>query len=214
MLFCWGLVRGSAERQNSCLQGLDNCVKLEELSFENNCLTKIDGLVRLTHLRRLSLGHNYITSLDDGVLERLTQLQYLSLENNTITSLAGLQRLSSLIELYLANNDIANIREVFYLKVGILPSARHHHYISHYVGSCMLSNMLCWIEMFLVYQKLIRYWNGTNFNMKSHHMNDFTLIAPFAVGSFVHMYVLCDNCSRTDSLFSELAKSSDFGSSW
>ena len=83
------------------LTGLDNCVNLEELHLENCCLTRLEGLNRLVKLRRLDLGHNLISALDAGVLEKLTSLTYLCLDNNKITSLAGLHRCVSLIELYL-----------------------------------------------------------------------------------------------------------------
>jgi len=96
---------------------LDNCQKLEELSLESNCITRIEGLTRLEQLRHLNLSHNYIDCLEHTGFDRLPQLHYLDLEDNCITSLAGLQRALSLTELYISNNLVESVREIFYLKV-------------------------------------------------------------------------------------------------
>ena len=99
------------------LQGLDHCHRLEELSLENNCICKIEGVSKLTQLRRLSVGKNYITSLENTGLHFLTHLHYLALDNNKVSSIIGLQSMTSLVELYVGNNQISNIRDVFHLKV-------------------------------------------------------------------------------------------------
>lgn len=98
-------------------QGLDNCRKLEDLSLNNNCISRLEGLDKLTHLSRLSLAHNQLTTIDTGVLANLPQLLYLALDNNRLAYLSGLQHVQSLIELYIGNNMISNIRDIFYLKV-------------------------------------------------------------------------------------------------
>ena len=67
----------------------------------------------------MSLGNNYIQTLEGTGLENLHHLQYLSIESNNISSLYGLQRMAALTELYVGNNNIQNIREVFYLKVTV-----------------------------------------------------------------------------------------------
>lgn len=85
--------------------------------MEHNCITKLEGVSCLRNLRKLCLGHNYISSLEFGGLEHLHHLHYLSVESNKISTLAGLQRDRGLVEIYLANNTIENLREVFYLKV-------------------------------------------------------------------------------------------------
>ena len=85
--------------------------------MENNCIAKLEGLAKLSHLRRFSAGHNYIPTLEGTGIHCLSLLSYLSLENNVLTSLSGLQKMNSLVELYVGNNKIASVREVFYLKV-------------------------------------------------------------------------------------------------
>lgn len=109
----------------SSTQGLECCSRLEEVSLENNCITKLDGLGKLSHLIRLSLAQNYVTSVDGAMLQHLTSLAYLSLENNLMTCLSGLQRLTALMELYMGNNQVASIREAYFLKVG---------WIIHYIN--------------------------------------------------------------------------------
>ena len=96
---------------------MDHCYRLEELSLENNCIAKLEGVSKLTQLRRLSVGKNYITSLENTGLHFLVHLHYLSLDNNKISSIVGLQSMTSLVELYVGNNQVANIRDVFHLKV-------------------------------------------------------------------------------------------------
>ena len=95
-------------------------MNIEELSLEHNCITKIENISKLTKLKRLTLGHNYLSSLDGCGLDKLTQLQYISVESNRLKSLLGLQRNTALIEVYAGNNLIENVREVFYLKVSVL----------------------------------------------------------------------------------------------
>ena len=95
---------------------------MEELSLEDNCISKLEGLHSLKNLQKLSLGHNFISTVESSGLEHLPSLVYLSLDCNRITTLAGLQKLQSLAELYVANNRIETLREVFYLKVKLAQS--------------------------------------------------------------------------------------------
>ncbi len=99
------------------LQGLEQCHNLEELSLEHNCISKLEGIGRLSKLRHLSLSHNYIVSLEHSGLEHLANLHYLALDSNRVNSLAGMQRVQVLVEFYIGNNNVANVREIFYLKV-------------------------------------------------------------------------------------------------
>ena len=84
---------------------------------QTNCISRIENLNHQAKLQRLSLGHNYISTLEGTGLDQLHHLQYLSIDSNNLTSLHGLQRVTGLAELYVGNNNIQNIREVFYLKV-------------------------------------------------------------------------------------------------
>ena len=40
------------------MEGLENCLKLEELSFEGNRLQRIEGISSLINLKKLDLGKN------------------------------------------------------------------------------------------------------------------------------------------------------------
>jgi len=93
---------------------------MEELSLENNCISRLEGISNLVHLRRLSVGNNYLSAVDTAGLHCLTHLHYLSMENNCLVSLAGLQKVNSLVEVYIGNNLICNVREVFFLKVTLM----------------------------------------------------------------------------------------------
>ena len=98
-------------------QGLENCRNLEELSLDNNCITKLEGVAHLSKLHYLSCSHNYIKSLDVPGLEKLNRLTYLSLSDNKISSLVRIQNFESLQQVYIGNNLLMSIREVFNLKV-------------------------------------------------------------------------------------------------
>lgn len=100
-----------------CLQGLEQLVKLEELSVESNFLTVLDGIENLSCLRRLNVSKNEITDFEGQILSNLTRLSYLAIDHNRLHSLAKLSRCSTLIEIYAGNNLIKNIRDVFHLKV-------------------------------------------------------------------------------------------------
>jgi len=100
-----------------CWQGLAKCLKLEELSLDNNIIRHIEGASHWTQLQRLSLADNLIASVENSGLATLAQLQHLSLENNYITSVAAFQKILSLSELYISNNLVDNARDIFHLKV-------------------------------------------------------------------------------------------------
>ena len=102
-------------------KGIENCIKLEELTIENNYLRSLEGLGTLKNLRKLSLSNNEISY--DNTAEYCNQIEfnssrlsYLSISNNKIKSLKFIQKLSSLLELNANFNQISNIREIFYLK--------------------------------------------------------------------------------------------------
>lgn len=99
------------------LQGLDCCCNLEELYLDDNCIYKLEGLSRLSKLKRLSLSNNYLVQIDSSQLDRLPHLHYLALDNNKISSLSNVYKCKGLIELYMSQNRISNMRDVFYLKV-------------------------------------------------------------------------------------------------
>ncbi len=98
-------------------QGLEQLVKLEELSIKNNFLSVLDGIENLSSLRRLNVSNNEITDFEGQILTNLTRLSYLAIDHNRLHSLAKLGRCLTLIELYAGNNWIKNIRDIFHLKV-------------------------------------------------------------------------------------------------
>ncbi|XP_053784833.1 leucine-rich repeat-containing protein 9 [Desmodus rotundus] len=98
------------------MEGLDSCVNLEELTLDGNCISKIEGISNLTKLTRLSINNNLLTGLEKHTFDNMLHLHSLSLENNRITSLSGLQKAVTLIELYISNNYVALNQEIYNLK--------------------------------------------------------------------------------------------------
>ena len=97
--------------------GLEHCPLLEELCLEENLISTLDGLQNLTSLRRLDLGKNRLAPHGPIVgLERLHRLTQLSLEDNEISSLHGLTPLRNLMELYIMNNNVGELRQLQSLK--------------------------------------------------------------------------------------------------
>ncbi|KAL4656332.1 leucine-rich repeat-containing protein 9-like [Arapaima gigas] len=101
----------------SKVEGLESCQHLEELSLNDNCISKLDGASKLHRLTRLSVNGNRLTSLDGAILEKLPNLHFLSAESNCIGSLHGIQCARSLFELYVGNNCIGATRDIYHLKV-------------------------------------------------------------------------------------------------
>ncbi|AWP16505.1 putative leucine-rich repeat-containing protein 9-like [Scophthalmus maximus] len=100
----------------SKVEGLESCQKLEELSLNNNSISTLSGLSKLHCLIKLSVDSNRLSTLDASVLDQLPNLSFLSVENNCISSLHGIQRVRSLLELYIGNNKISVSRDIYYLK--------------------------------------------------------------------------------------------------
>ncbi|XP_054423009.1 leucine-rich repeat-containing protein 9 [Pteronotus mesoamericanus] len=98
------------------MEGLESCVNLEELTLDGNCISKIEGISKLTKLTRLSINNNLLTGLEKHTFDNMIHLHSLSLENNRITSLSGLQKAVTLIELYISNNYVALNQEIYNLK--------------------------------------------------------------------------------------------------
>ena len=75
---------------------------IEKLWLENNELTSVKGLEKLTKLTWLQLSRNWLRSVKG--LEKLTQLEYLSLQYNQLTDVKGLEKLNQLKWLDLIDN--------------------------------------------------------------------------------------------------------------
>ncbi len=86
---------------------ISELVWLERLYLENNQLTKIEGLEKLSNLSTLWLENNQLTKIEG--LDKLSNLSELLLYNNQLTKIEGLENLSKLSSLWLQNNKLAKI---------------------------------------------------------------------------------------------------------
>ena len=83
---------------------------LEVLNFNKNDIKKIDGLGRLTKLRKLLLGYNSVKKIEN--IGNLVNLEYLDLDKNDIKNLENLDKNVSLKNLLLSNNGIKKIENL------------------------------------------------------------------------------------------------------
>lgn len=88
------------------VDGLEACGGLEHVSLEGNRIGNLDGIKNLYRLHKLDLGKNCIVRCN--AFSRLTRLTQLSIEDNYIASFAGLSNLVSLMELYASNNQVSH----------------------------------------------------------------------------------------------------------
>ena len=95
--------------------------KVTRMNLENNQLTDVKGLEKLTKLTWLRLYDNKLTSVKG--LEKLTQLKVLSLADNQLTDVKGLEKLTWLKELYLQWNPDLTKAQIDELKKA-LPKCR------------------------------------------------------------------------------------------
>ena len=95
--------------------GLNGATRLERLFLADNHLTTLpEGVFdRLTRLVYLRLDHNRLTALPDGLFDRLTSLQDLSLHRNQLSGLQAdlFDNLRNLTSLGLDNNQLSNLPE-------------------------------------------------------------------------------------------------------
>eukprot|EP00817_Percolomonadidae_sp_ATCC50343_P006469 CAMPEP_0117419046 /NCGR_PEP_ID=MMETSP0758-20121206/704_1 /TAXON_ID=63605 /ORGANISM="Percolomonas cosmopolitus, Strain AE-1 (ATCC 50343)" /LENGTH=1291 /DNA_ID=CAMNT_0005199911 /DNA_START=513 /DNA_END=4388 /DNA_ORIENTATION=- len=103
-----------ASNEISRIEGLTECMKLQELNLEDNRIIRLEGLSSLLSLRKLEIGKNKIAKLEN--LDLLRRLSQLSIEDNEIETLAGISKLMNLMELYVGNNKIKNLKEIHHLK--------------------------------------------------------------------------------------------------
>lgn len=91
------------------IQGLEKMTKLRRLDVQSNRLTNIEGLeIQRTTLEELFLAHNGIA--DDGIQGlkiAFTKLNVLDLSRNQLTTLKDLAHLTSLEELWVSGNQIS-----------------------------------------------------------------------------------------------------------
>jgi hypothetical protein len=82
--------------------------KVIVLQLENNQLTSVKGLEKLTQLWGVGLKNNQLTDVKG--LEKLTKLEELGLENNQLTDVKGLEKLTQLDGLFLDGNQLTNVK--------------------------------------------------------------------------------------------------------
>ncbi|KFV02437.1 Leucine-rich repeat and guanylate kinase domain-containing protein, partial [Tauraco erythrolophus] len=95
------------------IRGLEKCHSLTHLSLSHNRLTAINGLENLP-IRILDLSSNRIEKITG--LDSLKALHKLDLSSNKITSLEGLEGHDLLEVINLEDNQIAELRELEYIK--------------------------------------------------------------------------------------------------
>ena len=91
---------------------IDNCLKVCEIEKEIMDINEIEGLEKLTHLKKLHIDGSFY---EIKGLEKLVNLEYLCLIGN-ILGIKGLQTLVNLKELYLLDNQITEIKGLENLK--------------------------------------------------------------------------------------------------
>ena len=84
---------------------------LEYLYLDDNQLTSVEGVGKLTSLTVLGLANNQLISLPTEI-GKLTNLTMLELSNNQLTSVEGVEKLTSLTVLCLANNQLTSVKGV------------------------------------------------------------------------------------------------------
>ena len=96
------------------------------LNLQDQQLTDVKGLEKLTQLKKLHLGGNQLT--DTKGLEKLTQLKELNLSANQLTDVKGLEKFTQLTVLNLGGNpDLSKVQIAELQKA--LPKCRiiHRH---------------------------------------------------------------------------------------
>ena len=90
------------------VKGLEKLTQLTTLNLVDNKLTDVKGLEKLKKLKMLALGDNQLTSVKG--LAKLTQLEELYLGSNQLTDVKGLEKLTQLKELSLGYNKLTSIK--------------------------------------------------------------------------------------------------------
>lgn len=86
------------------LNGIENCIYLNELNLSNNTIEKIGRLSFLIHLQALFLSNNAIENID--ALEHLANLKVLDISFNNISNIEILESLGKLEYLNIIGNPI------------------------------------------------------------------------------------------------------------
>ncbi|KAM9290094.1 LOW QUALITY PROTEIN: leucine-rich repeat-containing protein 9 [Cariama cristata] len=86
------------------IEGIESCVKFEELTLDENYVSTLDGTSKLTKLIRHTVNNNHLIISFKVHVFNLTYPHYISIENIKISSSVSLKKIYSLTELYISNN--------------------------------------------------------------------------------------------------------------
>jgi len=87
---------------------------VRSLMLDNNNISRIEGLDRMTELRSLHLGGNRISQIEG--LESNLDLRHLNLESNALTCVANVRHLVNLESLNMSCNRVDNLEDIAELK--------------------------------------------------------------------------------------------------
>lgn len=95
------------------LSGISSFSNMEKLFVQNNKISNVDEISKLTKLQTLQLSNNG-TKINLGSIDKLTNLTGLYLNNNALTTsdITGLSKLTNLKQLYLNNNNITSLESI------------------------------------------------------------------------------------------------------
>jgi internalin A len=89
------------------LEGMQNCVSVQEIDFENNEIVDLKPLADLKLIQSINLAGNKIENVEP--LAALSRVQYLELSRNAVTDIYPLSNMSNMRSLYLSENKIEKI---------------------------------------------------------------------------------------------------------
>ena len=89
------------------LEGMQHCVSVQQIDFENNEIVDLKPLAELKLLQSINLAGNKIETIEP--LAALSRVQYLELSRNAVTDIYPLSNMNNMRSLYLSENKIEKI---------------------------------------------------------------------------------------------------------
>jgi Leucine-rich repeat (LRR) protein len=89
------------------LEGMQHCVSVQEIDFENNEIVDLKPLADLKLIQSINLAGNKIENIEP--LAALSRVQYLELSRNAVIDIYPLSNMSNMRSLYLSENKIEKI---------------------------------------------------------------------------------------------------------
>ena len=89
------------------LEGMQHCVSVQEIDFENNEIVDLKPLADLKLIQSINLAGNKIETIEP--LAALSRVQYLELSRNAVVDIYPLSNMSNMRSLYLSENKIEKI---------------------------------------------------------------------------------------------------------